>query len=296
MNETIQAKCLAIINQINTPSNACGTTSINGNFSAAPDATNCADGVVTITDLTCDGQEVTSQGVTFMIGNSASSLQGNGFLPDYEFDTITNGCQATGGASAALLSGTPTGTAINGNSPSVVLAVSTPDKGTGSTTVATTPGMTPAAIVAQAVTNINGALSAVGSTVQCATTPGAPGLVSCNVGSSSSGGGGLLPAAKFAAGVTAPLAVPCTFQLNDSGMKRFLLSGPAADVQNATTAIVGAGGSIPSLATFNINAATATAAATPAMNDWAVAGLFALLAAVGLVFVQRRGVSHPTAS
>jgi hypothetical protein len=213
-----------------------------------------------------------------MVGNTNSTLTGTGFLPDYEFDQITNGCQTTMGAGMAMLAGTTTGTAINGNTASVVFLVVTPDKGNLTAGVNTTSGMAPGDIAKQAVANANGALTAVGSTVRCSTDPNFPASASC-----ASGG------AKVGAASTVTASVPVSFQLNDVGLRRFVTSGPVSTLQTIQNNIVRDQG-IVNMATVS------KPPVAPAVSGWAAAGLFALLGATGLLFARRRLVSRTTAS
>jgi hypothetical protein len=263
---TASQKCAAIVAQINAPGSACNLA----NFTA--DGSTCATGKLTVTDATCEGQPAVSTGVTLLLANATTSLAGGTLLSDAESDVIANGCQASAGSSLALLAGTATGTAIVGSNSAVAFVVTTPDKGVVSTSVHTTSAMTPSAIVAQVVSSMNGDLLAISSTVRCATDPLEPALASCTPVVSGTG----------------LLGVPVTFQLNDTGMRRFVLSGPAGDIQSARTVIDSQGG-IPNLATFQFLHSPAPA---PAVGAWGIAGMFFVLGGTGLMLAgggRRRG-------
>jgi hypothetical protein len=225
---TIQQKCTALVNAINT---LCGTSPGSANFQA--DGTNCANGTFTVTDLTCNGQTAVGTGTSIMLGNG--SLQGSGFLPDYEQDTIVNGCTGTGD-SLAVLGGTPMGAPINGNQSSVIFVVSTPNQGTVIQTVLTSKNMSTSSIVSQVVGNANLALTALQSNVRCKQDAVTPTIASCAV----------MPPT----GDTPVQGVPVTFQVNDAGLNRFVMAGPSADMQ-AARKIINTSGGVPDLRTFN---------------------------------------------
>jgi hypothetical protein len=267
---TIAQKCNAIVAQINNPGSGCNLD----NFVA--DGSACGTtGTFTITDNTCEGSTPFGAGISLLIGNSLSSLGSGGFLPDYENDIITNGCQGTNGAGMAMLAGSPSGMAINGNAASVGFIVATPDRGIGSVSVSTV-GKTPAAIVNEAVTNANLDLTAIGSAVRCSVDQGSGAVVTCATRSQ-------VTSPVNAAGAT--LSVPCNFQLNDTGLKHFVMSGPAQDVQVARQVIAQQGG-IPSLKTFNFVAPVVKR--VPTLGTWMTAALATLLGTIALVFLAMR--------
>ena len=280
---SIQQKCLALVDQINL---TCGTGLGQGNFHA--DGSGCANtGTFTVLDLTCNGQAANGTGVSLMLGNSVP--QGSGFLLDYEQDILSNDCTGVSD-SLAILDGVPTGSAINGNQSSTIFIVSTPVQGTLSTTILTTSHMTKASIVADGVSRVNLALTALNSNIRCAVDPITPALASCAIGAPADG---------------PRIGVPVSFQVNDTGLSRFALAGPAKDIQAAKTMINTTGGVPKKLQNFNFVggvtcspcgggmsgpnccvAATAAAAA-PALSRWHMALLVLLLGATGIALMRQ---------
>jgi hypothetical protein len=288
---TILQKCNLLVSGINS---ACGSQ----NFHA--DNTNCAGGTFTVTDLACNAQTPVGTGTSLLLASGSGTLQGSGMLNDYEQDTITNGCQAGGGDSMVMLAGSPTGAAINGNQSSVIFVVTTPFQGTVIQTILTSKNMTAASIVSQAVSNANLALAALQSNVRCAVEPLTPTLARCTVGApaptGTGGGSGTdgLPATN--------VGVPVTFQVNDTGMTRTVMSGPSKDVQVAVQTINAQGG-IPSVLAFNSVGGTACSPCqgvsgpncckpaspltVPALGGPGTAGLALALASLGALLARR---------
>jgi hypothetical protein len=233
-----QDKCAAVGAGINR---ACGP----GVAQFAANTTQCASGALTVTDPGCAGRNAEDAGITFLLATGPETLPGAGFTADFELDTLSNGCAALEGASFAMLAGTATGIAIAPTSSSVVLTAVTPDRGTGSAEVQTIAGMTASAVVAMAVSNINGALSAVGSTVRCAMDPAVTTLVTCAVSPVTHDGG-------------APITVPTSFQVNDTGLGRVVVAGPADGVMSAVRFIRNEGG-LSSVLSLNVVGGTTCA-------------------------------------
>jgi hypothetical protein len=137
-----------------------------------------------------------------------------------------------------MLNGSPTGSPINGTKASVVFVVSTPDQGAAIEGVQTDSTMTAAAIVARAVLDANVSLGALNSSVRCAQDSIVPTVASCTVKPAGDAGG------------PAPIGVPVSFQVNDTGLTRTVMSGPAQDIQAALQSIHAARG-LPDVLTFN---------------------------------------------
>jgi hypothetical protein len=294
MGTTIQQKCQAIVAQINA---SCGTQPGQAQFQA--DGSACAMGTFTVTDETCLNQTAVGTGVTLLLASSTTvapgTFTGSGMLPDYEQDIITNGCQS-GSDAVAALGGKPTGSAINGNTSSVLFVVATPSNGTVVETVPTTAMSTIPNIVSLAVAKANLSLTAVGSNIRCKQDATTPSVAKC--AAAPDGGVGDSP-------VT---GVPVTFQVNDTGVTRAAMTGPSKDIQAATQAIHTSGG-IPNVATFNFVGGptcspcdggpggaqccvTTLAVPTPAMTGWQLMVLAFVLGACGVVLV-RRGRAGP---
>jgi hypothetical protein len=228
---TIAQKCMSLVNAIN---GMCGSGSGQANFRA--DGTNCSLGTFAIRDLACDGHVSSGTGLTLVLSSAESSAQASGALVDDEQDLLANGCQLQGN-SLAMLHGSPTGVAINGTQSGVVFVVSTPTQGAVIEGVVTDATMTAGAIASLAVAKANISLTAIGSNVRCAQDLVVPTVVSCTVNASGDGGG-------------APIGVPVTFQVNDRGLARTVMSGPAGDIQAAAQLIRAAHG-LPNVLTYN---------------------------------------------
>jgi hypothetical protein len=287
---TIPQKCNALVTAINSD---CGASA---SFQA--DASKCASGTFTVVDTACNAQAPTGNGVSLLLSNAQGTLQGSGLLPDYEQDVITNGCQG-GGDSLVMLSGAPTGAAINGNQSSVVFVVSTPDIGQVIETVQTTKQMTASQVVAQLVSLSNGALTAFQSNVRCSVDPITPSLAHCTSTPPFVDGGEGSRADAPASGV------PVSFQVNDTGMTRAILAGPAKDVVAAKQTIHAAGG-IPNVLKLNFvggptcspcnggmqgPTCCASAAPAPALDGVSTMALGLAFVAMGFA-LARRGVAR----
>jgi hypothetical protein len=227
---TIEQKCTTLVAAINA---MCGPAADSADFQA--DGTHCDSGTFTVTDLTCEGRASAGTGVTLLLSSTQSTVPPGQTVVDSEQDLVTSGCQAQGSA-LAILTGSPTGTGIQTAPASVVFVVSTPDQGIVNETVLTSPTMTASDIVALAVAKANLSLAASQSRVRCAQDPVVLDVATCTLGASGDGG--------------APLGVPVTFQVNDIGLQRAIMAGPAADILRAEQAIDDAGG-LPNVIAFN---------------------------------------------
>jgi hypothetical protein len=229
---TIEQKCTTLVAAINA---MCGSGPGQANFQA--DGTSCSGGTFTVRDLACDGHMAAGTGLTLAL-SSTRSTRANGILVDEEQDLLTSGCPALGNG-VAMLNGTPTGSAIQASTQSsVVFVVSTLDRGKVIEGVSTSPPMTAADVVARAVLDANLALTGLHSNVRCAQDSIVPTVAGCTVNPTGDAGG------------AAPLGVPVTFEVNDTGLTRTVIAGPAQDIRAAVQAIHAAHG-LPEVLTFN---------------------------------------------
>jgi hypothetical protein len=221
---------------------------------------NCAQSAsFIVTDPGCSTQGTPSDGLLMGISNDNGTLQptSSSATVDYEFDTITPGCDQQGAGDACIIKHSASGQSISGAPQGGVTASVRPPGGFAITERVTTTGdETPTAILTALANLINGQNGG----AQCALA-------------NNRGLWCLTPN-----GATVPMAM----QIDDPALSRFCVSGPPNVVKNLVSSIDTAGA--PSVSASNFVVATPV----PAAPAWAIALLACLLVGVGVARDVRR--------
>jgi hypothetical protein len=230
---TAESKCSALAAGI---VRGCGPGVAGAGF--AVDTSACDAGALMVVDPLCEGRSGGDGGVSLLLASTRSTSPDSGVLADFERDIIAGGCQQTAGGSFAMITGVATGLPVFGNLSNIDFVVATPDRGQLTVGENTTLGNTASTVASLAVSNSNGALSALRSAVRCTVDPALPLLMTCAATTAVDAGSG--------DGAT----VPVSLSVDDTGLGRVVAAGPATSMA-AAIQMLGAAGGLRDILFFN---------------------------------------------